>query len=59
MQEMFEYKFQVFVCIVSQVHHKHAGIGGIQRKMEEKYRDTDQSINKVVLSYEIILYIPF
>jgi len=27
------------------IHQRHAGIGGIQRKMEEKYRDTDQSIS--------------
>eukprot|EP00795_Rhopilema_esculentum_P000583 gene583-10272_t len=39
----------------SAVQHKHAGIGGIQRKMEEKYRDTDQSINKAFKDLDALM----
>eukprot|EP00794_Sanderia_malayensis_P007502 gene7502-8333_t len=37
------------------VSHRHAGIGGIQRKMEEKYRDSDKTITQAFKDLDALM----
>ncbi|XP_057314779.1 vacuolar protein-sorting-associated protein 36-like [Hydractinia symbiolongicarpus] len=38
-----------------QISHRHVGIGGIERKMQEKYKKTDESINQAFKDLDALI----